>query len=491
MREIRTSGLRQKQLTVDESITAPVIKNSSFAVIGVPVPMTIRNHGCVGGCVFKRVLRLAAFGLAFCGYGILCGQNQLNERKLAFVIPNLYGPFGLRLENPGHNAHFDSSFQENFGPFNSAVASQLTSLPIPSPASGFTYTFDPKLGVYERSARTFGPILAERAETLGKDRFYFGFAFQQFGFEQLDEVNLENVPVVFTHSRIGDPKPVFLKDVVSTRNLVDLRIGQFTSFFSYGLTDSVDVSVALPVISATLDVASAAKIQRLGTDELEDDDPDRLAHTFRFKEDVSDRRFVNGSSASGLGDVILRLKGTVAHWERAALALAADVRFPTGDELKFLGTGAVGFKPFLIFSYNRRISPHFNVGYQFNGKSILGGDVGTGQKGDLPDQFLYSAGVDVGVTPKFSLAADFLGQRIIDAQRVSLIKAVDAADQPGQTGFETIAFSRRSVETADAAFGFKLNPARGLLVTYNLIVKLNQGGLRSRVTPLIGVSFTP
>ena len=157
----------------------------------------------------------------------------------------------------------------------------------------------------------------------------------------------------------------------------------------------------------------------------------------------------------------------------------------------FLGTGAPGFKPFVIFSYNyRRVSPHVNVGYQFNGNSILGGkDVTTGQKGDLPDQFLYSAGVDVGISPKFSLAADFLGQRIIDAKTASLIKALDAADN--RTEFDTIAFSQRSVDTADAAFGFKVSPANGLLVTFNVIVKLNQGGLRSRVTPLIGVSFTP
>ncbi len=187
------------------------------------------------------------------------------------------------------------------------------------------------------------------------------------------------------------------------------------------------------------------------------------------------------------------MKGTTNRWGRAALALAADVRLPTGDELNFLGAGAPGFKPFLIFSYNyRKISPRVNVGYQFNGKSILaGGDVATGQKGDLPGQFLYSAGVDVGVSPKFSLAVDFLGQRIIDAQRVSLIKAFDAADPPNQTEFDTLAFSQRSVDTADAAFGFKVNPASGLLVTFNAIVKLNQGGLRSRVTPLIGVSFTP
>ena len=90
--------------------------------------------------------------------------------KLAFAIPKLFGPDGLTLPNPNHLAHFDSDFQANFGPFNGAIGSQLTSLPLPSPASGFTYTFDPALGIYTRSAQSYGPVLAERAETIGKEK---------------------------------------------------------------------------------------------------------------------------------------------------------------------------------------------------------------------------------------------------------------------------------------------------------------------------------
>ena len=91
--------------------------------------------------------------------------------KLALLIPDIYGPEGLTLQNPTHFAHFTSSVQSNFTPFNASMARQLASLPIPSPASGFTYTFDRSLGVYTRSAKSLGPILAERAETIGKDRF--------------------------------------------------------------------------------------------------------------------------------------------------------------------------------------------------------------------------------------------------------------------------------------------------------------------------------
>src|SRR3954453_2606367 len=110
--------------------------------------------------------------LVLCSAALMFGQDT-TKQKLVFVIPNLYGPNGLTLNNPDHEAHFDSAFQANFGPLVSSIGSPLTSLPLPSPASGFTYTFDKSLGVYTRSAQSFGPILGERAETIGKEKFSF------------------------------------------------------------------------------------------------------------------------------------------------------------------------------------------------------------------------------------------------------------------------------------------------------------------------------
>jgi hypothetical protein len=431
----------------------------------------------------SKIRIAAAVVMVLCLGSVWLPLQAQQNRKLAFVIPELYGPEGLTLDNPTHAAHFDSSFRTNFSPFNGALASQLTSLPLPSTAAGFTYTYDPTLGIYNRTAQSFGPILAERAETIGKDRFYAGFSFQHFSFDTMDDVDLDRFPVVFTHSPTVDPNSVFLRDFITAQNVIDVQIGQLTTFFTYGVTDRLDVSVAVPFLSAQLDVISDTHIERVGTG----GDP-TFPHTFNAGRDVNQRTFSSGSSASGLGDVVLRVKGTATKWEHAALALGADLRLPTGDELDFLGTGAVGFKPFVVVSYNAgRFSPHINVGYQFNGNSVLAGNVQTGEKGSLPEQFFYVAGVDVGVTSKFSMALDFLGQRLIDAQRVfeTPFTGFDGSVHP------TTRFERGSVNTADGAIGFKVNPIGTLLVTFNILVKLNSGGLRDRVTPLIGVSFTP
>ena len=53
--------------------------------------------------------------------------------------------------------------------------------------------------MYSRSARSFGPILAERAETIGRDKFAVGFSHQNFTFNSVDAVPLRSVPSVFVH----------------------------------------------------------------------------------------------------------------------------------------------------------------------------------------------------------------------------------------------------------------------------------------------------
>ena len=144
----------------------------------------------------------------------MSGTAQNGSGKIALLIPNIYGPDGLTLQNPDHFAHFTSSFQSSFTPFNAAMARQLTSLPIPSPASGFSYSFDPALGVYTRSAKSLGPILAERAETIGKDKFLFGLSYQHFAYNSMDGVSLQDVPAVFTHAPSTNIE--YVKDIITT-----------------------------------------------------------------------------------------------------------------------------------------------------------------------------------------------------------------------------------------------------------------------------------
>ena len=102
-------------------------------------------------------------------------------QNLATLFTGLFGPKGLIVDSeatlPGeqsHSAHFNSDFQFDFSQFGTALVGQLVTIPLPSPASGFTYEFDPSLGVFQRTTQSFGPILAQRAETVGARRVSFG-----------------------------------------------------------------------------------------------------------------------------------------------------------------------------------------------------------------------------------------------------------------------------------------------------------------------------
>src|SRR5919197_6133770 len=99
---------------------------------------------------------------------------QTRPSTLSTLFEDIFGPNGLvlnsddvQLDGTNHSAHFNSAFQSDFRLVNIALTSQLTAVPVPSPASGFIYTFDPVTGTFVRSTRSFGPILADRGETIG------------------------------------------------------------------------------------------------------------------------------------------------------------------------------------------------------------------------------------------------------------------------------------------------------------------------------------
>lgn len=407
---------------------------------------------------------------------------------LATLFTGLFGPKGLVLDSeatlPGeqpHFAHFNSDFQSNFSQFGTALVSQLVTVPLPSPASGFTYQLDPSTGVFQRSTRSFGPILAERADTIGASHTSLGFAFQRFTFDTIEDLDLNRVPAVFTHDNahlLGGRQ-----DVVTTVNSITANVSQYTTFFTIGVTDRFDVSVAVPIIATDLNVVSEATIERLGT-------TNPLTHFFRLNNgDIGDRRFFTASgSASGIGDLTVRLKSEIKKTASAGLAVGLDVRVPTGDEMELLGSGAAGLEPFVIWSATyQKVSPHVNAGYQWNGSSVLAGNPATGEAADFPDQVTYVAGADVGVNTRLTFAFDVLGRYVIDAKRLT---TQDFHALDGTSTFPNIAFQNDSFGVWNGAFGVKANVFGRLLVNTNLLFSLDAHGLRDKVTALIGFDYS-
>ena len=440
----------------------------------------------------QRRIRAAAAACALLCSTAARAQDPYNlfspPKHLATIFTDLYGPHGLIVDSEetlpngqSHSAHFNSDFQANFGKFGTALVGQFVTVPLPSPASGFTFHFDPSTGVFQRTTESFGPILTARAETIGAHRVSIGFAAQRFTFDSVEGLDLGQVPAVFTHDNaqlLGGRQ-----DVVTTVNSIQANVSQFTTFITIGVTDRFDVSIAMPVVSNSITVVSNATVQRLGT-------TNPLTHFFRQADGSvgNERIFTTTGSATGIGDVTLRLKGFAKGGRSGAAAFGVDIRLPTGDAMNLLGTGAAGIQPFAVLSTTiDRVSPHVNVGYQWNGSSVLAGNPATGESANFPDQAIYAAGADVAANGRLTLAFDLMGRYLIDASR---LQPYDFHALDGTSVFRDISFSQTSFNELSGSFGVKLNVLNRLLLDANLLVALDDHGVRDKVTPLIGLEYS-
>lgn len=438
---------------------------------------TLTSAACLAGCLF-----LSAAGAA----------AQTRPSSLSTIFDEVFGPNGLvvssddvLLDGSTHAAHFNSSFQSDFRLMNIALTSQLTAVPLPSPASGFTYKFDPSTGTFVRSTRSFGPILADRGETIGRGRIALGTNLQFFSFDRLDGVPLTEVPAVFRHDDYRSTGG--RSDVIATRNTIQATVTQFTGALTYGLTDRIDISAAVPIVRTRVSLLSNATIQRVGTG------ADLGVHYFLDPAAPgghgTSRQFFTSGEAGGVGDVVLRAKATVMREGPRSLAAGLDLRLPTGDEQNLLGSGALGARPFVALSASyRAASPHLNAAYQWNGKSLLAGDVRERVKADLPDQFQYAVGTDVSVNPRLSLIFDLLGQRLVRSPRLTTFDFV-AEGPAGSVKLRDLQFQTASFWTSSGSIGLKANLAPRLLINFNLRFSIGDAGLTDRITPLLGMEW--
>jgi hypothetical protein len=349
--------------------------------------------------------------------------------------------------------------------FNSGLAAELSNLPSTSPASSLRFAFDPNIGAYVPLPQSLGPILSERAETLGKDKLYFAITHQRFQFDQQDDLDLRNfrvtVPVNLPAGSLG-PSPI--QAIAEAAVSVNLVVNQTTAHFTYGVTRWLDVSYAMPFLTSSLRFQTGLNITLPQLN---------LALT----------KSAQGSS-SGFGDGIARAKAKFYDRGGLALALATEVRLPIGDEFNLHGAGAFGVKPFLIVNYtNRAISPHLNAGFQWNGKSYLASPSST-SKQKLPSQAFYSAGVDVRASKRMTVAFEVLDQIVFNAPGLSLREQT-----VGTQTFRFVDFLNRTRHEVNGAGGLKVQITRDLVLTGNMLVRLNTAGLRTRVVPLIGLSY--
>src|SRR5262249_6233070 len=147
--------------------------------------------------------------------------------------------------------HFVSDFGNTLKPLTQAIGRQANLLPLASPSSGVILVFDPTTKTLVTGTDSLGTILGERAETIGRHRLFVGFSYQFFNFDRIDGVPLGSFPAVITHTDdSGDNAPntcsihtaanlgacSFVRDRIDTQNTISLKVNQYTTYVTFGLT---------------------------------------------------------------------------------------------------------------------------------------------------------------------------------------------------------------------------------------------------------------
>ena len=346
------------------------------------------------------------------------------------------------------------------------------SLPVVAASAGFTYRYNPDIEAFERSTQTLGPLFLERPETLGRGKFNVNVSFQYVQFDEFDGADI--------HS-LQNSDPIVLNVLDAGGNVIGRRANRLvynlgiqnyvTAFsFTYGILDDLDVNLLLPIIATTLKVG-------VTTQQLQVAPPGGA-----FSPDVGPS--IHGSSgehATGVGDLLLRLKYQLPRldWLRSAAALT--LRLPSGDEDNFQGTGSFEASPFLFASTLLWdiVEPHANLGIDLRADDVA------------RSQARYGIGVDVDVHPRVGLALGFLGRSEFegsaDSDETSFLHLANGTVQ--QEPLLGLDFDRK--DYLDLSFGVRAVVWRNVMVFANIIRALNDDGLRNdTVIPAFGVEGT-
>jgi hypothetical protein len=407
----------------------------------------------------------------------LAAQSLRDQiRNDLFTFGNCGEPLCLAGALPGHGSHFipatQSAASDMIDLIANSLAASVSNTPIGATSSGVTYQFVGGLPV--KTATSGGPIFGERAQTLGKGRFFMGANVSAMHFERLRGVRMDGIDFNFTHEdtppldTLGSP--FFENDVIGVGVAMDVSLLVTTFVASYGLVDGVDLSVAVPVVHTGVQGSSVATIHPAGYPS-----PHRFAGTDSAPVMIA----VAGmdGSATGVGDVAARLKINVTQSKAFGASVLLDGRFPTGDEENLLGAGAFSGRGFAIASATfGTMSPHMNLGYVFRDAKLSNNSV------------IAVLGFDNAVSASTTLAVDLLSEWQLGESKLDIPGPVQYQLPYAHTVTPTNIPDQRD-DLMSASIGFKFQTPRGILLVTNALFPLRNSGMQPSVVWTGGLEY--
>ena len=415
----------------------------------------------------SRLSRLAALAVLTAAARPCVAQSLSERLALLFRYGDCPQPLCLSVNQAVHGSHYlGSAVQANrntYGFITEAAGATLAGLPVSATSSGVTFRFVG--GAPVTTATSAGPIFAERAQTLGRGRLLVGVNTTRIAFDRVRGTDLGDLAFNFTHQDVdpsGFGTPGFENDVIRVRPSIAITLQSTAAFVTYGLSDRVDLAVAVPVVAASLDASSTALITNPtgGTP--------TGAHRFgtQAAPSVSAASAVEGSHV-GLGDIAVRAKVNLRSADRLGVALLGDVRLPTGDKDNYTGSGDLSVRAVGVVSARAgNFSPHANAGFAFRG-----GDTQT-------NAALLTVGFDHLAARWATIAVDLISEVQLGDSKLTLPDPITFADAARTTLPVTNIPDRRD-DLFNLAAGAKFL-VRGTTLVVNALLPLGNGGMQSK-----------
>ena len=336
------------------------------------------------------------------------------------------------------------------------VALEVTTAPMGTSTGAFTYTWDATLGTFRRSTGSFGPAFAERSLTIGKGRLAVGFNWLRARYDSVAGWDLSDGTLLVTRNFrvVGAP---FADSALQSDLGSDTAVG----FASYGVTDDLEIAVAVPWVNVTMNaLVTSFDSEGTGLAMLE----------------------MPRTSANGLGDIALIGKYHLWHHQGGGLSAGVELRLPSGDTDQLRGLGITRTLVSAIWSRGGTVSPHANVGYEFWSSDVpLSVERGIAAR----NQLRYAAGVEWTPHPRITAAFDVVGRRQFGGGALEHVHV----DIPPLESAEPLVPIARGIDVVSLAPGVKWNIGRNVLITASVLGSLKNDGLRAMVVPVVGFDW--
>ena len=343
------------------------------------------------------------------------------------------------------------------------TALEVATTPLGTPAAGIVFRYEDDQS-FRRQQLNFAPLLLGRAATSGRSTAMFGLNVATASYDTISDLPLDRLPI----ASFEGPAPV-----VSASTL-DLSVETLmvTGFATLGLTDRLDVGVAVPVVAVTLGGAMMQQEAATGS-----------------------AIFPVDASSFGIGDI--GVTGQFRLWAGAnipdGLTARVTLRAPTGntDELRGIDTWRTMASATASRGFGR-LSVHGTAGFESWSRSVALRNTLPANLVEtwlLKDQLRVGGGFELAASAIVTVSFEALWRRVGQTGQLELRSIAVPAPEVGIESAQLLGVGPGGLEKNIMVPRISVNIQERTMLTFRTVMSLSDSGMRDKLIPMIGLNW--